>query len=107
MTTIAERDVALVDLVDRLLGGGVVIVIVVSAAMVWAAGVGLFRINATALAALVVAAVSAVDDLRPLTSGFRLLLHFGCAVVAVLTIAADGPRDWSAVAMVLGVIWIV
>jgi hypothetical protein len=25
MTTIAERDVALVDLVDRLLGGGVVI----------------------------------------------------------------------------------
>jgi hypothetical protein len=26
MTTIAERDVALIDLIDRLLGGGVVIV---------------------------------------------------------------------------------
>jgi hypothetical protein len=26
MTTIAERDIALVDLIDRLLGGGVVIV---------------------------------------------------------------------------------
>ena len=26
MTTIAERDIALIDLIDRLLGGGVVIV---------------------------------------------------------------------------------
>jgi UDP-N-acetylmuramyl pentapeptide phosphotransferase/UDP-N-acetylglucosamine-1-phosphate transferase len=88
-------------------GAGLVIVIVVSAAMAWAARAGVFRPDATALAALTIAAISAVDDVRSLPSGLRLLVHLVCAVVAVLTITGSGERSWSGPLIVLAVIWIV
>lgn len=84
-------------------GAGLVIVVVVSAAMAWAAGAGLFRVDPAAFAALAIAAISAIDDVRSLPSGTRLMVHLGCAVVAAMTIGSG----WSAPVIVLAVIWIV
>ena len=53
MTTIAERDVALIDLLDRLLGGGVVIVGDITLA---AADVDLVYVGLRALVSSVVTA---------------------------------------------------
>jgi len=53
MTTIAERDVALIDLLDRLLGGGVVIVGDITLA---AANVDLVYVGLRALVASVATA---------------------------------------------------
>ena len=89
------------------LGAGVVIVIVASAALAWAAHAGLFHADPTALATLIVAGISAVDDLRSLPSALRLIVHVACAVMVVLTVADAGPRDWSVPLMILAVIWIV
>ena len=88
------------------LGAGVVIVIVASAALAWAAHAGLFDAGPTALATLIVAGISAVDDFRSLPSALRLIVHVACAVTGVLTVADAGPRDWSVPLMILAVIWI-
>jgi UDP-N-acetylmuramyl pentapeptide phosphotransferase/UDP-N-acetylglucosamine-1-phosphate transferase len=88
-------------------GAGLVIVLVVSAAMAWAASAGLYRVDATAVAALTIAVISAIDDVRSLPSGLRLLVHLGCALVAVLTIGGPGDRTWQLLMIVLAVVWIV
>jgi UDP-N-acetylmuramyl pentapeptide phosphotransferase/UDP-N-acetylglucosamine-1-phosphate transferase len=87
-------------------GGGVVIVVVVVAAAVWGAWVGIPVPTVPAIAALVVAAVSAIDDLRPLASEVRLVVHFVCAIVAVLSIATL-IGQFSALIMAAAVLWLV
>jgi UDP-N-acetylmuramyl pentapeptide phosphotransferase/UDP-N-acetylglucosamine-1-phosphate transferase len=88
-------------------GAGLVIVVVVSAAIAWAAGAGLVRVDAAAFAALTIAAISAIDDVRSLPSGLRLLVHLGCAVVAVLTVANADNHTVTLPVIVLAVVWIV
>lgn len=87
-------------------GGGVVIVVVVMAAAAWGAWVGLSMPLVPAIAALVVAAVSAMDDLRPLASEVRLVVHFVCAIAAVLSIAALNAQ-FSALIIAVAVLWLV
>jgi Fuc2NAc and GlcNAc transferase len=88
-------------------GAGAVIVLVVAAAMGWASDAGLFHGAAVALAALIVAVVSAVDDVRPLPSWLRLLVHLTCAVASVIAIARGGTGTWTLLAIALGVVWMV
>lgn len=57
-TTIAEQDVALIDLVDRLLGGGVVIAGDITLAV---ADVDLVRVSLRAL----ISSVASLQDERP------------------------------------------
>jgi len=88
-------------------GAGLVIVVVVSAAMAWAAAVGLVRLDATAGAALVIAGISAIDDVRPLPSWLRLLVHLACAVIVVMTVRGPGGTVLTLPVMIIAVVWVV
>jgi UDP-N-acetylmuramyl pentapeptide phosphotransferase/UDP-N-acetylglucosamine-1-phosphate transferase len=89
-------------------GGGIVIVVVVAGAMIWAARSGLFEVGLPAVAALAIAGVSGIDDVRSLPSWLRLLVHAGCGAAAVGALAGSGDTGlWSPGILVLAVIWVV
>ena len=88
-------------------GAGVVIVAVVSLALALVSAFVPHHGWTIAAAALVVAAVSAVDDVRPLPTAVRLLVHVACASVAVLSIGPATGLPGTSSALVLGVLWVV
>ena len=88
-------------------GAGVVIVAVVSLAVAATSSIAPFGGATTAVAALTVAAVSAWDDVRSLPTWVRLVVHVGCAVVALGGIGLSAGPLATPYATVLGVLWIV
>lgn len=87
-------------------GAGAIIVGSVAAAMAWAIDVEVPGLAAVGGAALAIAVVSAVDDVRPLPSWFRLLVHLGSAAVAVLGVVQSAPDSWSLPALFVGTVWV-
>jgi UDP-N-acetylmuramyl pentapeptide phosphotransferase/UDP-N-acetylglucosamine-1-phosphate transferase len=89
-------------------GAGAIIVLIVVATIAWVTYAGLFEAGiGIAATALGIAAISAVDDVRPLPSSLRLLVHFGCAGVAVLAVAHGSRSGWPVPAGVLATLWVV
>lgn len=88
-------------------GAGVVIVVVTAAVVLLGEWTNATSIGGAGIAALVIAGVSGVDDLRPLPSLLRLTVHATCAMVAALLIPADAGIVWSVPVTALAVLWIV
>lgn len=89
-------------------GAGVVFVLVIGGVWLWTRQFEVALATGAALSAIVIAGLSGVDDLRPLGSGVRLLVHFGCATVAVLSIArAPAAFPWIPALLILSIVWVV
>jgi Fuc2NAc and GlcNAc transferase len=88
-------------------GGGFVIVSIVAAAISWGAYRGLFNGWVPAAAAIAVAAISGIDDVRPLPSRLRLCVHLACAAAAALAVLNVDRTTLTQVMLVLAVLWVV
>jgi UDP-N-acetylmuramyl pentapeptide phosphotransferase/UDP-N-acetylglucosamine-1-phosphate transferase len=91
--------------IPRGAGAVIVAVVVLSALIMAAAGTyaATSQIAVTACAAILVAVVSAVDDVRSLSSELRLVVHGGCALVVAAAITSTAP-SWPGV--LIGALWI-
>jgi UDP-N-acetylmuramyl pentapeptide phosphotransferase/UDP-N-acetylglucosamine-1-phosphate transferase len=91
--------------IPRGAGAVIVAVVVLSALIMAAAGTyaATSQIAVTACAAILVAVVSAVDDVRSLSSELRLVVHGACALVVAAAITSTAP-SWPGV--LIGALWI-
>jgi UDP-N-acetylmuramyl pentapeptide phosphotransferase/UDP-N-acetylglucosamine-1-phosphate transferase len=91
--------------IPRGAGAVVVAVVALSALIMTAAGTyaATSQIAVTAFAAILVAIVSAIDDVRSLSSELRLVVHGACALVVAAVITWNGPF-WPGV--LIGALWI-